>query len=938
MSQEAGSGHISIFPVFTGFRSKTTKETQSAGTAGGRAFERGFQASARDLGSQPLKRLQSDVAKASRTLARHRLAEADAAGKVRVAEIAAAEAREKYGDESSQAAAASERLASAQRKLEAAQERTKTASDGLAEAQKDLKDATGEAGDSSTQASGKYARGWQGLRQRLGRILPSAVRDSTRGADSAAAAGGERAGRSFSDRFRGIIDIALGNVLARVMTGVTSKLTGIIRQGFSGGWDRLLNLQDARIKLNTLGLDADAAMGVVNSAVDGTKFAISEAADMAGNLGLTLGEASIASGEMERWIKLTGDAAQFSNREFTDMQRIMEKVVADGKVSGDTFQELPLAAAALADNLGISQEEVRKLASQGGISAEEFAEALESKIGGAAQNAGGSFRSMLANVRTAINAGAANLLDPIMDGAMPVMESLLDVVKTLRDGLKPVGEAFGEWLQPRAEAFAETLGNVPALLEGVGPLIGQVREFLGPLMEGMGSSLSPLLGQVVGLVQALSPLGIILKALEPVLPTLVTMFSQFGSVLAGALSTALVALTPVISQLSEMLAGAIVQILPMIMAAIAMFLPALMQLVPVIMQVVTALLPVAMQIISALLPLVMELVSGVLPLVAEAITTIVGALGPLIEFLAAILIPAIQFLLPLVIAVVEGIIGNVIGLVEGIVKVVTGVVDLVGALFRGDWAAAWDALKQIVSGAVQAVWNLIQLWVVGRLFGAIRGVLASIRGVWQGAWSGISSFFGNMWTGMINGLSGWISRLLTMVRGIKDKVLGAFKGAGKWLWDTGKNIVQGLMDGVGNLAGKIGSFFLSKVPGWIVGPFKKALGIASPSRVFAKEVGEEIPAGVGVGVLRNINAAVGPAADMARRMVDAASTTQSPAQLADLAAGVAGVTGSRAGATVTLQNEFNQVDPVELLALLWARIRAAIRQAGGDDIGDYPGI
>jgi len=46
-------------------------------------------------------------------------------------------------------------------------------------------------------------------------------------------------------------------------------------------------------------------------------------------------------------------------------------------------------------------------------------------------------------------------------------------------------------------------------------------------------------------------------------------------------------------------------------------------------------------------------------------------------------------------------------------------------------------------------------------------------------------------------------------------------------------MIQGLLDGAGSLLSTIGSFFLDKIPGWIQGPFKKALGISSPSKVFA---------------------------------------------------------------------------------------------------------
>jgi hypothetical protein len=46
-------------------------------------------------------------------------------------------------------------------------------------------------------------------------------------------------------------------------------------------------------------------------------------------------------------------------------------------------------------------------------------------------------------------------------------------------------------------------------------------------------------------------------------------------------------------------------------------------------------------------------------------------------------------------------------------------------------------------------------------------------------------------------------------------------------------MIQGLIDGASGLLSNLGSFFLDIVPAWIREPFKAALGIHSPSRVFA---------------------------------------------------------------------------------------------------------
>jgi hypothetical protein len=150
---EVGSGHVSIFPVMTGFRSMVAKEMQASaresgnlfgtafngvgrktGTQLGRDMKSAFSGTTGDLASTSLKKLESQVASAAKAMTNARLKQQDAAGKVKVAEAQLREAVAKSGSESAKAVAASERLASAKRKEQ-------TTSEALASAEKRLKDA-----------------------------------------------------------------------------------------------------------------------------------------------------------------------------------------------------------------------------------------------------------------------------------------------------------------------------------------------------------------------------------------------------------------------------------------------------------------------------------------------------------------------------------------------------------------------------------------------------------------------------------------------------------------------------------------------------------------------------------------------------------------------------------------------------------------------------
>jgi len=119
--------------------------------------------------------------------------------------------------------------------------------------------------------------------------------------------------------------------------------------------------------------------------------------------------------------------------------------------------------------------------------------------------------------------------------------------------------------------------------------------------------------------------------------------------------------------------------------------------------------------------------------------------------------------------------------------------------------------------------------------------------------------------GMIGSIIGNVVNFYTELPG---KILNVFKNAGSWLFNVGKDIIQGLLNGAGSLLKTIGSFFLDKLPGWIVGPFKMALGIDSPSKMFIG-FGENIGQGLINGINSKKESVAKASKDMAQAVIEA---------------------------------------------------------------------
>ena len=169
------------------------------------------------------------------------------------------------------------------------------------------------------------------------------------------------------------------------------------------------------------------------------------------------------------------------------------------------------------------------------------------------------------------------------------------------------------------------------------------------------------------------------------------------------------------------------------------------------------------------------------------------------------------------------------GLWQGMVDFVTGVFSGFASWLQsvGDGIASWwNGLWESIGSFFSDTWNGIVTWATSLISNFVAG--------WQIVWGRLTSFFSGLWSGIGNGIRAAWDGILSFFGGIPDTILGFFSGVGQWLWNVGRDLIQGLLNGISSLASTIGNFFLSLLPDWIVGPFKAALGIASPSKLFAE--------------------------------------------------------------------------------------------------------
>lgn len=286
---------------------------------------------------------------------------------------------------------------------------------------------------------------------------------------------------------------------------------------------------------------------------------------------------------------------------------------------------------------------------------------------------------------------------------------------------------------------------------------------------------------------------------------------------------------------------------------------------------------------------------------ADAIVPLI----PLLQGVMNFLIPLVPILVPIAIAIAAitvaqwawnvALTANPIGLIIIAIVALIAIVVLLIANWDSVVAAlgaAWEWIKSTVT----TVWNaikdfFIQWWPL--IFAVFTGGLSLIVGFiinnWDqiksttaSIWNGIVDFFKNIWNAIVMGVqlqvqavlaaiawfrelpgkirdwfnqvkTGAVEKLTSMVdwiKGMPGRILSALGNVGSLLLEKGKNVIDGLLNGMKNAAGAIKDWIMGMLSG-IADDVKDFFGIASPSKLMTG-YGEYIGEGLAVGIRKSL--------------------------------------------------------------------------------------
>lgn len=567
-----------------------------------------------------------------------------------------------------------------------------------------------------------------------------------------------------------------------------------------------------------------SGVGMAVDAIGGLVGDIVEASDSADKFKSALNFAGLDTGTIDALTASTQQYADQTVYSISDIRNVTAQLAANGVQGFDKLAEaagnLNAVASGNAETFSSVGMVLTQTAGAGKLTTENW-----NQLADAIPGASGKLQeAMLKN-----GAYTGNFRDAMEKGEISADEfnqAIMDLGMT--DAAKEAATS--------TSTIEGAMGNLEASVVGVGTTI--LDQFKGPLTSGismLAQGISGLSGVFTGLVQTIVPI------LSQIGTTFQTAFAPIGEMITTQLLPALQSLMGALQNLAN-------AVMPVIMSAIQNIAPVLSTIVSNIMQTMSV--------------------------VATAVTPVINNIASLIQTV----LPAIQSVFQICGTYIQGVINAVFPYIQTVISsvmnVISSIISTVLALVQGDWDGVWNGIKDIASSVWNGIGNVIKAG-VNLMQNLVSNALNFIGNIFSSVWNAVRGSVSAAWNGITSAVSSGVSSMMNFITSIPSKIMGVFSGAGSWLLSAGRNIIQGLINGITNAIGGAISAVKDAVGGIIDGA-KSLLGINSPSKVFDREIGRMIPAGLGRGVSENERAATRPVEDMVNSLLPASIVTPMP--------------------------------------------------------------
>jgi len=382
---------------------------------------------------------------------------------------------------------------------------------------------------------------------------------------------------------------------------------------------------------------------------------------------------------LDKAFKVSGAGAEESKAAMYQLNQAM----TSGKLQGDEFRSVmenaPILAQKIAESMGVSMAQLKKLGSEGKITSDVIKKAVLGsadeidaqyskmpltfgKVWQQAQNAGQqAMDGMLTKINSLLNtpmgqkmaqdvqkafSGMATMADGALDGIVNILGKLN--FAPLLEPLKGIGQTLS---QAFSGIGGEGLTNgIANWLNGIISLAGQVASVFGQMLNGIN------FGQI-----------------NQIFGDIFNAFNSFWSSLdLGS-----------IGNMFAMAFGQIMQVISMLSPALAPIMQIFAVIVNLAVQIGTALIPV----IGIVLQIGAVLIATIVPVAQVIIGVFAGVVGTIVGVFSAI------------IGVVASVMGAVLSVISGVINSIGAVVNRIAVFFT----QGFNKAKSIAQGVINAI-------------------------------------------------------------------------------------------------------------------------------------------------------------------------------------------------------------------------------------------
>lgn len=446
---------------------------------------------------------------------------------------------------------------------------------------------------------------------------------------------------------------------------------------------------------------------------------------------------------------------------------------------------------------------------------------------GQAANESDGFENVMGNLKAAWQKFLAVVGGPILKAVTPIIQGITNGVVWLAEKIGPVGDVLSEWLAPLGNikglfadlaesnsAFSgliDTFDKVKVAVESVWDLLtgGTVKENTD-LMEQMGFSddaIAFVIGASEMIQGAIDEMKVAWEGLQAIAKGVWDNIKMAIQFFIDWYSTTFMVVFETISEWWKENQDTILSTAKSVWDTI-------MNTLDVIFTFINDLFHAVWDPLVAWFNENQELIK-------TTISTVWNAILAVITFIMETIVPAIIDGWNRIMEFMQPVLDAIVAIVKAGMDFILGIIKAIMQAINGDWEGAWETIKETVSN-----------------------LLSSAREI-------VSNLLTKMWNivkdkskGMFDAIKEWFGKIPDKIKELWGKAQSFLEGIK--LGEIGKNIVQGLWDGIAGKWDSMVNWVKEKAAG-VTDTLKGVFQINSPAKVMIP-IGSALPEGVAVGV------------------------------------------------------------------------------------------